>query len=280
MHVLRIAQTAFDESDIAAAEGLDVGQRRAVELHDFQKLQQALVDVEQRHVAAKAARQRDGGHLVLARGVQRRCAAFQGIHVASSCDTGWCQSDAGRWVTQSRGAWAGWPHRADIGRAVARRRGAVAQQLAAGAVDDQAGRDAVAVDGKHVLAILVALARTHRPHRMQRFRSSSTRDGWHRPDGWGRTPRNAALHAHLVRRGLQQAIPAFFARRTKVVALDEQHLQQCLALRVEFVGVALHLLTGGGLTVHAAPLRPLTLTVHRRQEPCAAKSGCQHRCGM
>jgi hypothetical protein len=38
-----------------------------------------------------------------------------------------------------------------------------------------------------------------------------------------------------------------------VVALDEQHLQQRLALRVELFGVALHHLPGAARTVQAAP---------------------------
>ena len=37
---------------------------------------------------------------------------------------------------------------------------------------------------------------------------------------------------------------------------------------------------GAARTVQAAPMRPSTLTVQMRQEPCGANSGCQHRCGM
>ena len=44
--------------DIAGAAMLDVGERRAVELDDLGKIEQPLVDVEQRHVAAEAAGER------------------------------------------------------------------------------------------------------------------------------------------------------------------------------------------------------------------------------
>jgi hypothetical protein len=37
---------------------LDVGQRRAVELGELGKLEQPLVDIEERHVAAETARER------------------------------------------------------------------------------------------------------------------------------------------------------------------------------------------------------------------------------
>ncbi len=55
MHVFRIADAAFDKADVAGAEMLDVGDRRTVEIGDFHQLQQALVDIEQRHVAAETA---------------------------------------------------------------------------------------------------------------------------------------------------------------------------------------------------------------------------------
>src|ERR1035437_8962429 len=45
-----------------------------------------------------------------------------------------------------------------------------------------------------------------------------------------------ALHADLIGGGLQQAVAALFARRTKMIALDKQHLQQGLALRVQLSG--------------------------------------------
>ncbi len=60
VHVLLVAAAALDDADVAApGEGLDVGQRRAVELHRLHQPDQALVDVEDRHMAAEAPGQRD-----------------------------------------------------------------------------------------------------------------------------------------------------------------------------------------------------------------------------
>jgi hypothetical protein len=54
---------------------LDVGQRRAVEFDQFQQLEDALVDVEEGHVAAEAAGEAGGGDLELfcrdRRGIRR-----------------------------------------------------------------------------------------------------------------------------------------------------------------------------------------------------------------
>ena len=51
-------------------------------------------------------------------------------------------------------------------------------------------------------------------------------------------------HAHLVGRGLQQAVAAFLATRAEMIALDKQHLQERFALGVDFFGVALDLQRG------------------------------------
>jgi hypothetical protein len=67
VHVLGVAQAPLDQADVAAAEGLDVGERRAVELDLLDQREQPLVDVQQRHVAAEAAGQRHRGQLQLAR---------------------------------------------------------------------------------------------------------------------------------------------------------------------------------------------------------------------
>ncbi|MDT4890030.1 hypothetical protein FQZ97_1268160 [compost metagenome] len=66
LHVLGVAQAALDEADVAGADGLDVGQRRAVELDVLDQAEQTLVDVEEGHVAAEAAGQRDRGDAPLA----------------------------------------------------------------------------------------------------------------------------------------------------------------------------------------------------------------------
>ena len=58
MHVLGVADAALDQRDVAGPAMLDVGDRRAVEFGDLDELENALVDVEQRHVAAEAARER------------------------------------------------------------------------------------------------------------------------------------------------------------------------------------------------------------------------------
>ncbi len=60
MNVVGIADPALDESDIAGTAVLDVGERRAVELDTLEQLEQPLVDIEQRHVAAETAGQRSG----------------------------------------------------------------------------------------------------------------------------------------------------------------------------------------------------------------------------
>jgi hypothetical protein len=61
---------------------------------------------------------------------------------------------------------------------------------------------------------------------------------------------------------------AFFARWTKVVALDEQQLQQRAALSVEFGGVVVDVpdLRRHGV-VHDVAKRPPTFTVHSLHEP-------------
>ena len=61
MHILGIAHAALDEADIARAAALDVGQRRTVEFHQLDQIKQALVHVQQRHVAAEAAGERGHG---------------------------------------------------------------------------------------------------------------------------------------------------------------------------------------------------------------------------
>ena len=47
---------------------LDVGQRRAVEFGDFHEVENALVDVEKRHMAAEAAGERSRGEAHLGQG--------------------------------------------------------------------------------------------------------------------------------------------------------------------------------------------------------------------
>src|ERR1035438_6406346 len=71
MDVLRVADAALDQSQVAEADGLDVVDGRPVKLHQFQQREDALVDVEQGHVAAEAAGQRRGGDLQLAVGFGR-----------------------------------------------------------------------------------------------------------------------------------------------------------------------------------------------------------------
>ena len=126
------------------------------------------------------------------------------------------------------------------------------------------------------------LARTHSSHRMQRLKSS-------RMSGWRGVHRAVgiellevrAVHAQLVGHGLQQAVAALLAGGAEVVALDEQHLQQRLALRVQLLGVGFSTswpaAAGSGAGRAGAAV---DLDGAQRQEPCGAKSGCQHRCGM
>ena len=72
VNVLGVADAALDDSDVAGSAMLDVGERRAVELDEFDEFEQALVDVEKRGVAAKTAGERCrrdaqfgyGGHLL------------------------------------------------------------------------------------------------------------------------------------------------------------------------------------------------------------------------
>src|SRR5512143_1614404 len=60
--VLAVAAAALDQADVAGlGEALDVVDRRLVELDDLDELQDALVDVEDGHVAAEAAGERGGG---------------------------------------------------------------------------------------------------------------------------------------------------------------------------------------------------------------------------
>ena len=58
VNVLGVADAALDDSDVAGSAMLYVGEGRAVELDDFDEIEQALVDVEKRSVAAKAAGER------------------------------------------------------------------------------------------------------------------------------------------------------------------------------------------------------------------------------
>ena len=145
------------------------------------------------------------------------------------------------------------PDRADVGRAVVQRHRRVGQP-AAGAVDQQVGVNAVAADGKDILAVDIAagahaqlaqdaavqvqqdvgVAGVHRPARVELLEVR-------------------AFHAHLVGGGLQQAIAALLATRAEVVALDEQHLQQRLAMAVQLFGVAFHVQPGGSLRRAGAP---------------------------
>ncbi len=53
-----VENSTFDQRDVAGAAMLDVGDRRTVELGDLDKIENAFVDVEKRHVAAEAAGKR------------------------------------------------------------------------------------------------------------------------------------------------------------------------------------------------------------------------------
>ncbi len=72
-----------------------------------------------------------------------------------------------------------------------------------------------------------------------------------------------AFHAHLVGRGLQQAVATFLATRAEVIAFDEQHLQQGLAVAVEFFGIAFDLQPGAG--AHAAGSPGVAIDFHAAQ---------------
>ena len=260
---------------------LDVGQRRAVELDVLDQLEQPLVDVQEGHVAAEAAGQRDGGHLAACAGA---CGITGSVHDAASacCDTGVAskrRSPIG--IDEAAPLGQDHAHRADAGGAVGQRHVGVAQPAAV-AVDQQVRADAVAADGKDVLA--VDLAAGAHAQLAQDAAVEVEQDvgvaGVHRPVGI-ELLEVRAFHAHLVGGGLQQAVAALLAAGAEVVALDEQHLQQRLALRVQLRRCrSPPPARRAASTVQAAPARPLTLTVQMRHEPCGAKSGCQHRCGM
>ena len=55
LHVLGVAQAAFDQADVAGPKPLDVGQRRAIELHALDQFKNPLIDIKKGHVATKAA---------------------------------------------------------------------------------------------------------------------------------------------------------------------------------------------------------------------------------
>ncbi len=81
VHVLRVADAAFDDADVARPAVLDVGQRRAIELDALEQREQPFVDVEQRHVATKAAGERRRRDLELAPGdVSHGCAPAGAAH--------------------------------------------------------------------------------------------------------------------------------------------------------------------------------------------------------
>ena len=120
-------------------------------------------------------------------------------------------------------------------------------QPAARAVDQQVRRDAMATDREHVLAVDIA-AGAH-AQLAQDAAVEVEQDvgvaGVDRAVGI-ELLEVRAFHAHLVGGGLQQAVAALLATRAEMVAFDEQHLQQRLAVGVQFVGVAFHVQPGRG----------------------------------
>ena len=245
---------------------LDVGQRRAVELDELEQLEQALVDVEQRHVAAEAAGQRDGGDLELASAVRRRLGAHRALLRRVDCD------DRLQVVSAAAPIGTAKPRRlgriAPTGQTLRRRvgqRDVGVGQPAAVAVDD-AG--ACRCRGRRCantfLPSTSRLARTHSSHRMQRLKSS-------RMSGCEASTGAVGIelvevrrhHAEVVGDGLQLAVAALLAatgrsgcpRRTASASA-------CWRSAFSSGGVALdHHARLRARMVQAAPVRPLTLTV-------------------
>jgi hypothetical protein len=171
--------------------------------------------------------------------------------------------------------------RADAGGAVGEGEVGVAE-LAGFAVDvDAAAEDAAPAHGEDVLAIDVARggdAQAAHDAAVEVEQHVGVR-GVHRAVGIEHVEVRRH-HLQFVGRGLQRAVAALFAGRAEVVAFDEEHLQQGAALVVEFGVRFSTTMPACAAMVQEEPKRPLTLTVHSLQEPCALKSGCQHRCGI
>ena len=55
MHILGVAQAAFNQTDVAGPELLDVGQRRSIELDALDQFKNPLIDIKKGHMATKAA---------------------------------------------------------------------------------------------------------------------------------------------------------------------------------------------------------------------------------
>ena len=84
VHVLGVAQAAFDDADVAFADLLDVGQRRTVEFDQLEQVEQPLVDIEEGHVAAEAAGERGRGDLEFPVHGGIHCCSFASAAVAST----------------------------------------------------------------------------------------------------------------------------------------------------------------------------------------------------
>ena len=100
--VVLVRAAAFDEADIdGPVEGLLVVERRDVEIDEIGQFENALVDVEQRHVAAEAAGQRAGGEPGLCRVIGAAvmaCGLPLRLDVAADrrlCRSGGCRSEPG-----------------------------------------------------------------------------------------------------------------------------------------------------------------------------------------
>ncbi len=61
LYVFCIADAALDDADITLTDPLDIGDRCAVELHQLGQINDALVDIEDRHMAAETAGEGGGG---------------------------------------------------------------------------------------------------------------------------------------------------------------------------------------------------------------------------
>jgi len=134
--------------------------------------------------------------------------------------------------------------RADVGRAVCYCQRTVAQPAAV-AVDQQPRADAVAADGEHLFAVDL-VARAHAELAQDAAVGLEQHvgvAGVHRALGIERLVVQVG-HAGALGLGLQQAVAALFATGAEVVALHKEHLQQALALRAQFGGVAVHALAG------------------------------------
>ena len=181
LDVLGVAHAALDDAHVALAHFLDVGERRAVELDPLQQGEEALVDVEERHVAAEAAGQRRRGDLELAGGGASMAVIASPRPTRRSRRSRrraprWAsrRTRAARSACRSRGPWAG-----------SRPPGRRARPCRSPAKSVSASRPVRAFtmsrvrmprpeSAKTFLRSTSRLARTHSEQRMQRLKSSST----------------------------------------------------------------------------------------------------------